>query len=271
VKPRLTLDSPQNPRVKALVKLKERRAREREGRFLIEGTREISRALKAGISLHEIYFCPAFLSPEGKDVLGQASLEPVEMSEAAFRKVSYRENPDGLLAVAPLVERQLASLKLPENALVLVVDGLEKPGNLGALLRTADGAGLDAVVATGKGTDLNNPNVIRASMGSVFSRPVLEVEAAELIGWLKRHRYRTVAASPHATRSYWQEDYRGPTALVLGAEHEGLSPLWEGAAQGRVAIPMRGLADSLNVATAGALLIYEALRQREAAADAGRG
>ena len=141
-------------------------------------------------------------------------------------------------------------------------DGLEKPGNLGALLRTADGAGLDAVFLTGEGTDLTNPNVIRASMGSVFSRPVRTAGAPALLEWLTARGFKLVAATPGADTSFWDADYQGATAILLGTEHEGLSPAWLEAASTRVAIPMRGLADSLNVATAGALLVYEALRQR---------
>jgi RNA methyltransferase, TrmH family len=259
---RLRLESPQNPRVKALAKLKERRAREREGRFLIEGARELRRALEGGVPLLEVYICPELLNAEGKEVLEHIHLEPVELSEAAFKRVSLRENPDGLLATAEVQERGLAALDLPDDALVLVLDGLEKPGNLGALLRTADGVGAAAVFVTGSGADLYNPNVIRASMGSLFTLPVLRLESKRLIAWLNEQGYRIIAASPGAKTRYWQEDYRGPTAIILGAEHAGLSPLWQEAARAQVSIPMRGLADSLNVATAGVLLLYEALRQR---------
>ena len=193
-----------------------------------------------------------------------ANLERIYLSDIAFRKVSYRDTPDGLLAVAPLRETSLESLEVKQNALLLVVVGLEKPGNLGALLRTADGVNVDAVFVTGAGTDLTNPNVIRASMGSVFSRPVLEVETETLLAWLRGRHVNIVATTPHTKTSYWDADYTGAVAIVLGAEHEGLSDDWLEAAQSRVSIPMQGLADSLNVGTAGALLLYEAVRQRRA-------
>ena len=262
---RKRIESPKNPEVKGLVRLKERRVREREGRFLIEGERETRRALSAGVPLRTLYMCLDFMRPAGHALaaeLQDAGVDAVELSREAFSRVSYRDAPDGVLAVARVQPRELGGLELPQSALVLVLDGLEKPGNLGALLRTADGAGLDAVFLTGEGTDLTNPNVIRASMGSVFAHPVRTVAAPELLEWLLERNFNLVAASPGAEVSFWDADYRGATAVVLGTEHEGLSPLWLEAAHTRVAIPMRGLADSLNVATAGALLVYEALRQR---------
>lgn len=258
------IDSPQNPRVKALVKLKTRRAREREGRFVIEGVRELRRALEAGWGVDEVFFCTALMSAEGEALLNAlpAALLRTELSAAAFEKASHREHPDGVLAVAVIKARSLEGLELAEDAPVLVLDGLEKPGNLGALLRSADGAGASAVFVTGRGTDLYNPSVIRASMGSLFSLPALEVAAPELRSWLSAQGFRIVAASPQAAQAYWQETLAGRVALVLGTEHQGLSAFWEEAAESRVVIPMRGRADSLNVATAGALLVYEALRQR---------
>jgi TrmH family RNA methyltransferase len=145
---------------------------------------------------------------------------------------------------------------------VLIIDGLEKPGNIGALLRTADAARLDAVFLTGQGTDPYNPNVIRSSVGSVFSRPVLVVEAEHLLKWLEPQGFTLLAASPDTNHSYWDASYQDASAIILGTEHEGLSPFWKHHATLQVTIPMYGTADSLNVATAGALLIYEALRQR---------
>lgn len=261
------IESPKNPTVKALLKLRERRARERGGRYLIEGARELSRALAAGVPLEQLGYAEALLGDEGRAVLADpraAALPRLELSEAAFARVSLRQHPDGVLAVARTAPTTLSELRLPENALVLVLDGLEKPGNLGALLRTADAADLAAVFVTGVGTDLYNPNVIRSSVGSVFSRPVVAAPSEELLGWLLERGVTLVAATPHASQSYWEADYRGPSAIVLGAEDQGLGEVWlAGATQ--VAIPMRGLADSLNVATAGALLVYEALRQRHGA------
>lgn len=258
------LTSPSNPEVKALFSLRERRERERQRRFIIEGRRELATALAAGVKLTRLYLCPALLRPEAAALLKAVPPEvvQVELAPAIFAKISYRDNPDGLLAVAQRQTRDLNSLTVPDNALVFVLDGLEKPGNLGALIRTADGAGLDAVLLSGSGTDLENPNVIRASLGTVFSRPVIEVDIAALLAWLRQEGFSLIAATPHAGASYWDADYTGRAAMVLGAEHAGLSQAWLAAADIHVSIPMRGLADSLNVATAGALLIYEALRQR---------
>lgn len=259
------IDSPKNPHLKSLVKLRERRMREREGCYLIEGTREVSRALAGGEVLLEVAYCPEHLREEDAALLEDARLDPVsklELSPAAFEKLSYRENPGGVIATARVQERRLEQLSLPGNPLVLVIDGLEKPGNVGALLRTADGVGVDAVLISGTGVDMYNPNVIRASMGSLFALPVLAAEADRLRTWLEDQQIKLIAASPHAPHSYWEADYLGPSAIILGAEDRGLDKGWLSAAKTQVAIPMRGLADSLNVATAGALLCYEARRQR---------
>ena len=265
----MRIESPKNSQVKMLVKLRERRTREREKRYLIEGAREIGRALSAEVELETLYVCERFLNAEGEEVLARAqrtNIGHIDLSDIAFQKVSYRDTPDGLLAVAPMRETSLESLQFKQNTLILVVVGLEKPGNLGALLRTADGVDVDAVFVTGAGTDLYNPNVIRASMGSVFSRPVLNIETDTLLAWLRERAVTIVATTPHTELSYWDADFCGAVAIVLGAEHEGLSEAWLGAAQSRVRIPMQGLADSLNVGTAGALLLYEAVRQRRVGA-----
>jgi TrmH family RNA methyltransferase len=259
------ITSPSNPRVKALVRLRNRREREREGRFLIEGARELSRALVAGVALDEAFVCPALLGSEGGGVatrLRDLGVRTTELSEPAFAKVSLRERPDGVLATAPTWSADPSALQLPAEPLLLVLDGLEKPGNLGALLRTADGVGVDAVLVSGAGTDLFNPNVIRSSMGSLFTRPVVALGEGALLAQLRRWGVRVVAATPEAATPYWDADLRGPLAVALGSEHAGLAPSWRSGAELAVAIPMAGLADSLNVATAGALLLYEALRQR---------
>lgn len=265
---RRRVDSPKNPAVKELVRLRERRVREREGRFVIEGGRETVRGLGAGVALEALFLCPELLRGEGAELAAAPpfGVEVVELARGAFERASVRQNPDGVLAVARTPRRDPAALALPEAPLLLVVDGLEKPGNLGALLRTADGAGVDAVLVTGGGTDLENPNVIRASMGSVFAVPTLALPAEELHAFLRARGVRLVAAAPAADTAYWDADLRGPVALAVGAEHEGLAAGWLEHADLRVAIPMRGAADSLNAATAGALLVYEALRQRRAGA-----
>lgn len=260
------VNSPKNAEIKALLRLRERRERTREGVFLIEGRREIERAVQAGVRLKMLYFCLEMSAPAGmrqlQHELELLGVETVTLSEAAFNRVSLRENPDGALAVAETWQLNPEDLELPRAPLLLVVDGAEKPGNLGALLRTADSAGADAVFLTGSGTDVFNPNVVRASMGSLFACPVTHVERARLVSWLRRRGFAIFATSPAAHTTYWEADLRGGCAVVLGAEHEGLPMAWLEEADELLAVPLHGLADSLNVATTGALLLYEALRQR---------
>jgi RNA methyltransferase, TrmH family len=259
------IDSVDNPTLKALLKLKELKGRRQAGQFLIEGSRETLRALQAGEAVTTLLYVPELLNEEGHEVLRRVEeekLELLELSQRAFLKLSVRQNPDGVIGVATIQEKSLADIQLKEHALILVIDGLEKPGNVGALLRTADAVNVDAVIVTGFGTDLYNPNVIRASMGSLFSRPVLSLESPEVITFLQAKNFNIVAATPGPSKSYWAEDFTLSTAIILGEEHEGLSRDWLEAATTHVTIPMSGLADSLNVATAGALLLYEVLRQR---------
>jgi TrmH family RNA methyltransferase len=265
---RRRIDSPKNPLVKELLRLRERRERDRGKRFVIEGVREVDRALAAGVPLHELLLAPELTSPDGLALAGRAEragIRVTELATAAFERLSLRERPDGLMAVAPTWNTDLEQLELVERPLLLVIDGLEKPGNLGALLRTADAVDAHAVLVTGAGTDPFNPNVIRASMGSVFSRPVVTTSRDELLEFLVAREIRLVATSPGAERPYWDADLRGSVALILGAEHSGLGHEWLEASDQRVSIPMKGMADSLNVATAGALVLYEAMRQRRGA------
>jgi TrmH family RNA methyltransferase len=184
----------------------------------------------------------------------------LELGDAAFRKIAYRRHPDGVLAVVTTRSTTLDALDLPDRPLVLVVEGIEKPGNLGAMLRTADGAGVDAVIVADPATDAYNPNVVRASQGAVFTVPLAVATADTGAAWLAGRGIRVVAASPDATTPPWQVDLTGPLAAVVGSEHAGLSSVWNGA--DGVGIPMRGTADSLNAATAAAVLLYEAVRQR---------
>jgi RNA methyltransferase, TrmH family len=262
------IESADNSTIKSLTKLKELKGRREVGQFLIEGVRETLRALQAGEQVQLLLECPELMNEQSAEfkeleqIAGERKIERLELSQRAFLKLSVRQNPDGMIAVATIEEKFLADIPLEENALILVIDGLEKPGNVGALLRTADAVNADAVIVTGFGTDLYNPNVIRASMGSLFSRPVLSLGAPEAIKFLQAKHFEIVAATPHTKKLYWAQDFTKSTAIVLGEEHEGLSSVWLEAATTQVTIPMSGLADSLNVATAGALLLYEALRQR---------
>jgi TrmH family RNA methyltransferase len=176
--------------------------------------------------------------------------------------MAYRDRPDGLLGLSPQIGAGLSTLALPENPLLLVAESIEKPGNVGTMLRSADGAGVDAVIVCDRCTDINNPNVVRASVGTLFSRPVLEAGSADTRAWLKNKGIQIVATTPDANLLYTEADLTKPTAVVVGAEQYGLHEDWLKEADCKVAIPMRGQCDSLNVAVAATILLYEAVRQR---------
>ncbi|ADY26126.1 tRNA/rRNA methyltransferase (SpoU) [Deinococcus proteolyticus MRP] len=256
------ITSLQNPTVKRLVRLRSsRRLREGEGTVLIEGARETARALAAGWAAGELYLCPALFSPEAAELAPQLPMSAVtELSAEAFAKVSGRENPDGVLLLSRPPQERWPTL--PPQALLVVLHGLEKPGNVGAILRTVDGVGADGVLILGRGADPYSPNVIRASQGSVFTVPLRQQDEAEALAWLEEEGFTLVACTPDAPRTFWQADLTGRVALLLGTEHEGLPEHWR-RHESAVSIPMRGQADSLNVATAAAVVLYEALRQRQ--------
>lgn len=255
----LPITSLQNPHVKRLVRLRGRREREREGVILVEGARELARAAGAGLAPQSLYTCEALYSPEAVAVAPTLSGAQVPLAREAFEKVSGRENPDGLLAVLPAPAPRLPDPG--EDSLLVVLHGLEKPGNIGAILRTCDAAGASGVLVLGRGADVYSPNVIRASQGSVFTQPVAALPEEEARAWLSRHAYTRVACTPDAPQVYWDAPLTGRVALILGAEHAGLPPEWR-AADLPVRVPMHGAADSLNVATAAALVLYECVRQR---------
>jgi TrmH family RNA methyltransferase len=263
----LTIESPQNPRVKAAVKLRKGKVRQQTRQTLVEGYREILRATESGWTFKELYFCPElYLDIDAGKLVSdifKSGVPVFQCSEAAFRKMSYRDTPDGLIALSPLVGKKLEELDLPPNPLLLIAEDLEKPGNLGTILRTADATGVDAVIACDHKTDLNNPNVIRASIGTLFFIPVAEATTEEALEWLKRKNIQSLAAVPGAPIEYTDVDMNGGTAIVVGAEDEGLSPKWIEGASHQVGIPMLGKNDSLNVSTAAAILLYEAVRQRK--------
>lgn len=262
----LTIESPKNPRVKTAIKLRKAKHRKELKLTIVEGFREIRRAFESDWKFTELYFCPELYLAADEDVLVEqirnSGLPVFQCSESAFRRMSYRDTPDGLMALSPLVGKTLNELSLPENPLILIAEDLEKPGNLGTILRTADATGVDAVIACDHKTDLNNPNVIRASIGTIFFMPVAEATSDEMFEWLKKKGIQSLAAVPDAETEYTAIDMRGGTAVVVGAEDEGLTELWIRGADHAVSIPMLGKNDSLNVSTAAAILLYEAVRQR---------
>jgi RNA methyltransferase, TrmH family len=259
------ITSVQNPRVKHLVALRDRRQRVRDGLMLVEGYEELALALAAGKPT-TVFYCPDIVRHPTQLLLleevRQSGAEVVEVNARVFEKIAYRENPDGWLAVFPLVHRTLDDLSLGPNPLIVVAEAIEKPGNLGAILRTADAAGVDALIAVDAVADLGNPNVVRSSKGALFCVPVVEATGEQAIAWLHQHGIRIVAATPQATALFTAVDMRGPLAIAVGGEKPGLSRAWIEQADVVVKIPMIGRVNSLNVSIAAALLVYEALKQR---------
>jgi RNA methyltransferase, TrmH family len=255
----MDITSAQNSRVKHIVKLREdRRQREQDGLMLVEGRDEIAFALSAGLRPQAVFTAPE-LADRQIDALAS---ETITVNRAVFEKMAYRENPDGWLAVFPIPRRELADLALGAAPLVLIAESLEKPGNLGAILRTADAAGVDAVLVVDPRVDLWNPNVVRASRGAVFTVPAVQVASAAALAWLRQQGIRLVAATPAGKQLFSVADLRTGVAIAVGTEDEGLSHFWLEAADERLLIPMRGKVNSLNVSIAAAVLLYEAVRQR---------
>lgn len=256
------ITSLQNPKIKEVVKLRDRRPREESGLFIIEGYRELKRALDAGRQVQTLYFCPdLFLGSNERSLIAQCKTA-IECTREVFAKISYRDRPDGLLAVAPQLHLKLTDLKLKANPFIVVAESIEKPGNLGTILRSCDAAGVDAVIVCDPTTDIHNPNVVRSSVGTLFTLPVLEAGADETFAFLKRNNIAIVAATPHAKLEFTQADFKVPLAIVVGTEQYGLTENWMKNADIAVRIPMFGVADSLNVASATTLMLYEVIRQR---------
>jgi len=262
-----SIESTQNPRIKAALKLRKKSVRQERKKTLVEGFREIQRAIESGWIFDELYFCPElFIHSESEKLLQklqETDLPLFHCSETVFRKISYRDTPDGFIALSPLVGQKLDDVTLPKNPLLLIAENLEKPGNLGTLLRTADATGVDAVIVCGNKTDINNPNVIRASIGTLFFIPIVEATALETLQWLNEQDIESVATFPDATTPYTNIQLANKgIAIVVGAEDHGLESIWNQQATHKVSIPMLGKNDSLNVATAAAILLYETIRQR---------
>ena len=267
---RTELTSPANPKIKHVVKLRSCSTREETGEMIVEGFRECRRALDNGYRPYAIFHCPElYLKNENEAQLvadaERAGADVFTCSKTAFVKMAYKERPDGLLMTGPHVAKRLADLELPPNALVIVTESIEKPGNLGTILRSADAAKVAAVIVCDRTTDIHNPNVVRASTGTMFSVPIVEASSDEALAWLKEKGFKVLAATPHAEKLHFEVDLTSNVAIALGAEQYGLTAKWMDGAELRVRIPMLGLADSLNVSAAATILVYEAVRQRIAA------
>lgn len=262
------ITSTQNPRVKALTKFSKRRVRDEAGLFVIEGVRPIERTLAKGVVLKEVYICPELFSASGSEPelikkLSAAGADITQLAKEAFIKAAYREHPEGILAVAKQWPTGLETLHLSDNPLLIVLEAVEKPGNLGTVLRTADAVGADGVIIADAATDIYNPNVVRASTGTLFSVPVAVADTPAVIDYLKRRNITIVVTTPHTNTTYTEADLTGPVAIVMGSEDKGLSETWLDACDVAVKLPMLGIADSLNVSAATVVLAYEVLRQRD--------
>lgn len=257
------IESVQNPFIKSLVQLQEKaKARKQTGAFLIEGLREIELALKGGYEIETILFLPKIISINQIEKLTTKQIDLIEISKDVYQKLAYRDTTEGILAVAKTKSLSLTDLKLSKNPLVLIAEGLEKPGNLGAILRTADAANIDAVIIANPRTDLYNPNIVRSSVGCLFTRQIAVGTSEEIIAFLKENNINFYSATLQNSTSYNTQDYTQPTALVVGTEATGLTEIWRKESTSNIIIPMQGEIDSMNVSVAAAILLFEAKRQR---------
>jgi RNA methyltransferase, TrmH family len=262
----MIITSRQNPKIKAAAALRRRRDREHTSLTLVDGYEELATAQASGTTIETLFYCPDLMgSDEQKQhvmhLLG-SGIEAYELSRDVFEKIAYREGPDGWLAVVPAPKTSLTDIAVGDNPLILICEAVEKPGNLGAMLRTADAAGADAVISVSGVTDWGNPNIIRASKGAVFAVPVAAAEPQETFDWLKSNGIAMIASTPDTEKLFTEPNMRGGVAVTVGSEKYGHSQVWLDHADSKVRIPMAGKVNSLNVATSAALLLYEAVRQR---------
>ena len=256
-----TITSASNPKVRNLLLLQEKsRARREQGLFVVEGRRELEHCLEGGFTVRTLFFCPEIAGTAGLEGLGDCLF--IEIPEALYRKLAYRDCTEGIIAEVEYKSLTLKDLRLPENPLVVVLEAVEKPGNLGAVLRSADAAGADTVFSCDPLTDLYNPNLIRASIGAVFTVPTVAVSSEEAIAFLKERGIQILTAQLQDSSLYYDVDMRRGTAIVMGTESTGLTSAWRAAADAHIRIPMLGRLDSLNVSVSAAILLYEAVRQR---------
>ena len=270
---RETVTSASNPKIRNLLALQEKsKARREQGLFVVEGRRELEHCIEAGFTVRTVFVCPDIADSSSLPLLrmtdnchSERSEESllIEIPEALYRKIAYRESTEGIIAEVEYKERKLSDLRLPENPLVMVLESVEKPGNLGAVLRSADAAKADAVLICDPLTDLYNPNLIRASIGAVFTVPAVACSSEEAIAFLQSRGVQILTAQLQDSSLYYDVDMRRGTAIVMGTESTGLTPVWREAASAHIRIPMLGRLDSLNVSVSAAILLFEAVRQRQ--------
>jgi TrmH family RNA methyltransferase len=259
----LMITSLQNQRIKDVVKLTvDARERRKHNRFVIEGVRELSLAISGGYKICNLFVCNELLDRVGEELVKKINV-PLEMvSIDCFQKMAYREKSDGIIAVSAPKSLSLDTMQLSANPFVIILEAVEKPGNLGAILRTADAAGVDAVIVCDPKTDVYNPNTIRSSIGCVFTRQVVACASEEAVQWLKNTGIRIFSAALSASDWYHEIDFTQPAAIVMGAEADGLTGFWLRNADHCIKIPMCGDIDSLNVSVSAAIITFEAMRQR---------
>ena len=258
------ISSTQNPKIKNIIRLAKSRERREQGLFIIEGARELSLALAAKYEIDSVFLCPLLFAKTDYPLVLESIPESkiCEVSEGVFNKIAYREGSDGLLVLAKPKQHTLLNLYLPDNPIIITLEAVEKPGNLGAILRTADAAQADAVIICDPATDLYNPNVVRSSVGCLFTVPIAVCSSEEALSFFNQKGIKTFAAELQASRWYHETDFTSPSAIVMGTEADGLTPFWIDNADERIKIPMRGKIDSLNVSVSTAILTFEAMRQR---------
>lgn len=259
----LEITSLKNPRLKILASLDKSKERRELGLFVIEGIREISLAQQSGFELETFYICPEIFKQDKNYPINLAGKDVLHLPSAIFSKVAYRENTGGIIALAKVKSTALKQLEPIENGLYLILEKVEKPGNIGAMLRTADAAGVNGVIVCDPATDFFNPNVVRSSVGCLFTVPIASATNEEVLEWMKKNKIKSFAAALTARKFYDQADYKMASAILMGSESDGLSDFWLRFASEQILIPMRGKIDSMNVSNAAAILIFEALRQRQ--------
>jgi RNA methyltransferase, TrmH family len=256
------ITSTQNPKIKSLLMLEKARERKKQSVFVIEGKKEVMYAVEAGYIIQNIFFCEEIISVQQLVELKLNDRFLIPVSREVFDKIAVREGSGGVVAIAEQKTHHLNDIKLKENPLLLILEAVEKPGNLGAVLRTADAAGVDAVIICDPQTDFYNPNVIRSSVGCVFTKQIASATTEETIQWLKKNNVNIFCTYLRASKHYYEIDYNEPSAIVMGTEATGLSDRWVENSFSNIIIPMQGVVDSMNVSTAAAVVIFEALRQR---------
>lgn len=257
--------STQNPLIKQLVLLKAKsRERKKKGQFLIEGKRELSLSIKGGYKIETLLFYPDLFSESEARAMSQYEIDIIEISKDVFQKLAHRDTTEGVIAIVNTKPHTLEELKLTsKNPLILVAEAPEKPGNIGALLRTADAANIDAVVIANPKSDLYNPNIIRSSIGCVFTTEIAMASTKDTIDFLKKYNFNIFSAILEESEPYHTQNYTLPTAIVVGTEATGLTQEWRNASKANISIPMQGVIDSMNVSVAAGILIFEAKRQRD--------